>query len=89
MLSIYWKKPVFGLDEGFNPDDQKALLFGDYHDSAIDFNVKCNYLILGLNRKSGQSLIRVHDATSFRVVKEIEVDFKIDFLRGQLDLVLV
>lgn len=38
MVSIYWKKAVVGLNENFNPDDEKAIIYGDYYDSAIDYN---------------------------------------------------
>jgi len=71
-----------GINEQFNPDDEKALIYGDYYDSAIDYCSECNYLILGMNSKSGQSLIKVYDATNFKVMKEILVDFKINFVRG-------
>jgi hypothetical protein len=50
MIQVYWKKPVFEIKNDFNPDDQKIVLYGDYHDSSVDHSELCDFLILSHNK---------------------------------------
>ena len=55
MLQVYWKIPKFQLNSEFDPEDNKAVIYGDFEAPNIEYFPYCDYFIMGFNTQdSGQ-----------------------------------